>query len=1573
MAEPKHRIPAITPAPRTAGTVPSVVTPPPTTVSALSVPVPKQRLTYQQWDQLSRQRGISLHQMPKPARDMFTTDKEYRTATGVWSGTRRMAQRSELRIKRIERTAGKRPEDTKDFYYKPRYEDGKYRWEKQRHAKGGLYSTDPATGERVRYKKVSLGERQVYTKEGIKTVYTSPAVEPGMEKYISGTSKTGYNVDVAGAVKAGRVEGLKKLGFRGEDIEKAKVTVEQQKRWESKHLLLADGRWILIDQWNKLPEKYQRIGLRQGYTAMSTIIGADQARYTRLVADLEPFRREVGALEPGEYGPKVPESLRWRYDLPAALRKGIKPALLQEMFPLEVVKAAADFNRKMEHAAKVEELYQAQTWVHVRTGKIITDAEHTALGTGLERDEYVKDLPALILPADPRWQILKDRPKSDPERQAFVRRWQDKAIDTASFATLAAMPYTMGGIGAIGKLLTIPKVGSLALRVTGAVVNPIVRSGVHLAKLTNLWPAVLGVSRLADDMRTTQLQGDWQKFDKLPTHTKNEWADKAGYPANYDKLTDEQKAVVLIHYSTPPEVSRQAWLNTVGEKLEEMNSYASEKTGQLSRGSPAPISLPITLLGGVAVGVLEGIGYVASIPMLASNLAAGTITGTAGATAVTTVRGMAEFFTVVLPQAFRANPALATGRVTGLFLLSPAAVLKLSKSGLARFSPRYVPERGMAMEYSTVRVRFDKASELAALPPTERMRLVEKAIGDLLAGKKSVKIKGASVTIEVKNVPYQQVVGNSLWHFTPDMRPFNKGQVPVKGRIFFSPQAALRFGVVNTKGRLGKNAGLVEIRVPDKHRPKMVKLLRRGEAELESVFGKDTVLDPIPGWTGKGVSANVITGPYPIRRFTVLGSSTTVAKLTPLVLMKIRALSLKASMGDLIKGWSGRAESLKGVVKVDPRIGRIDAGISALAKSKPELLAGTGEIVSPRQSILHPSGRGRIKPRVTAVVRNSKGGVMLVKDVTEQSFGLPGGQVATKWKRGQLGFRTLADGRHVLTPEGAAHGQVKSETGIGLDQTRYLGTYLGKINEYALSGSRIFEAKAKTDIFKLKRSEISDAIWWNGKSEITVYPATYDILSGLAKRYGLDMSKVRIDNSIGVLNRARDTKIAQRISKGRVLPKTLNPAKLDKIEIAILRRERFDISRGRPPELIDWLTAEGELQTVAELLLGGRRATTIKANKPLRERVDAALLAELRKDTNSKAVKAKQLLEQGKTSEAVRMYEADMSAGSRRKFLEKLRRRIEKEAQAKMEDIYTRYGDEIYRPELLSRRYTHWLSRYTAAALANRPLGMVRRETTTQLRELRKVVAETAELDRPTPIRPVAPTEPLPRVPPPDRPDRPPPPPPPPLPPPPRQDEPPPRRPPPEKPPPPSPSPPPTVTRLQTRSPMSQPIPEGSIAWRQGWTWKYIAPPWTAKKPTSLRRGAIPMGAVRTDLRTPQETVQMVGRSRKARVPQSLSVDLGIADIFVTNAGRTIHYKGKGEQSNVGSSIDSATQGMSIPADRFLVELESGLVSGRPVSGTPSSVGVNRARMSKKRPPRKVGSSRGDNGYGYTSIRGVRI
>jgi hypothetical protein len=115
-------------------------------------------------------------------------------------------------------------------------------------------------------------------------------------------------------------------------------------------------------------------------------------------------------------------------------------------------------------------------------------------------------------------------------------------------------------------------------------------------------------------------------------------------------------------------------------------------------------------------------------------------------------------------------------------------------------------------------------------------------------------------------------------------------------------------------------------------------------------------------------------------------------------------------------------------------------------------------------------------------------------------------------------------------------------------------------------------------------------------------------------------------------------------------------------------------------------------------------------------------------------------------------------------------------------------------------------------------------------------------------------------------------------------------------------------------------IDEGSIAFAMGKLkrktglkpqWYYIPPPWMQETPISLDYP--PLGAKNAEETTPDKTIQMIGEP-KAKVPKSVSIDLGVVDILISNYGKSIKFTGHGLETKVGKSLNIPTRGMSIPA-----------------------------------------------------------
>jgi len=309
-------------------------------------------------------------------------------------------------------------------------------------------------------------------------------------------------------------------------------------------------------------------------------------------------------------------------------------------------------------------------------------------------------------------------------------------------------------------------------------------------------------------------------------------------------------------------------------------------------------------------------------------------------------------------------------------------------------------------------------------------------------------------------------------------------------------------------------------------------------------------------------------------------------------LATVRVEAAKAAMGDLVLGWHGRSAALKRMVAKDPRITKVDKSISQLKQETPEILGSHGEVVRQRQPVSHPTKSGLMRSRVTGIVTNPEtGGILLAKARGEAAYGLPGGRIDVKGRFGK--------GTHGMTPEGALHGQIKSETGIGIEGTSYLGMYLGKLNEYALSGSRVFTAKGKgtkIDIRRFGDLENVHAFWWDGKSPVSLYPASYDILKGVAKKYNLDMAKASIYKGDKLLLKARDMKFEERVQTGKRISEASIKA-MNEVEIANLKRLRAEVIKGEPIGLLDFLWSDIDMTNLVELLEGRRRAVTVSEIK----------------------------------------------------------------------------------------------------------------------------------------------------------------------------------------------------------------------------------------------------------------------------------------------------------------------------------------------------------------------------------------
>ena len=136
-----------------------------------------------------------------------------------------------------------------------------------------------------------------------------------------------------------------------------------------------------------------------------------------------------------------------------------------------------------------------------------------------------------------------------------------------------------------------------------------------------------------------------------------------------------------------------------------------------------------------------------------------------------------------------------------------------------------------------------------------------------------------------------------------------------------------------------------------------------------------------------------------------------------------------------------------------------------------------------------------------------------------------------------------------------------------------------------------------------------------------------------------------------------------------------------------------------------------------------------------------------------------------------------------------------------------------------------------------------------------------------------------------------------------------------------------------------------------GWQRYAIVPPFT-------QAGLISLGQLRkakgASTETPQQSLETVGR-----IPINVvSFDLGVTDGWIDVKGKSIHFAGKGEGTNVGSRIESPTKGIDI--DRDIID-----------DGFPEiSRGVSRTKVAKKKTKKKV--RRSDDISDLTSFSGIK-
>jgi hypothetical protein len=191
------------------------------------------------------------------------------------------------------------------------------------------------------------------------------------------------------------------------------------------------------------------------------------------------------------------------------------------------------------------------------------------------------------------------------------------------------------------------------------------------------------------------------------------------------------------------------------------------------------------------------------------------------------------------------------------------------------------------------------------------------------------------------------------------------------------------------------------------------------------------------------------------------------------------------------------------------------------------------------------------------------------------------------------------------------------------------------------------------------------------------------------------------------------------------------------------------------------------------------------------------------------------------------------------------------------------------------------------------------------------------------------------------------------------------------------PTPPPPVisrTRIVAASPAGALVPVGSIVWKQGElssgknrvnrpVWKYIPPDDFGKDVEARTLMYAPHG-VKILSGSPAETLQIIEGSRKG-IPKRVNVNVGWADVTVVN-GKDIEFV---STESGRSKSDKANKNISAKSGTLVSDITDADLSPDDAEGYNI---VNRAKMSKKAPPRKGSRKISDWDY-MTTLKGFRF
>jgi len=792
--------------------------------------------------------------------------------------------------------------------------------------------------------------------------------ELGLERYGQWYEKSTVELDTGERISREALEELSpelQAQLKETGITEFNLWVEEQDRlrreFEAANIEIRPGDWISREKWDELTTEQQQEVVETGqYTIPGELISPEKQFETSLkegtipegstyVGPTEEGGFEYGVPEEGPPSPSsldiVPASRALKEEYPGGVPTSIPEGFLSDKEYMAL--PTKDKLALLRQGKDIRAIYGTKTW----EGAI----QRVINAVGAEKPLEMAVTP-VFYGLDPIFQDIKTRLETSQERdiergsglvspetrviqeemETYMARWRRSGIEAAAVAVsipalITPMPWI--GAAATAAFRGIPLLPQIAT----ALGTLIIRTA----------PTVYTASVIAEGSKTANLERNWSIFQTLPEGGKDFWAKEAGY-AGWEGLGDTEKAHTLLRYSAPPGVTLSEWGGALGEVSEKAVAYVGKGVEWIRERAPAPIAEPIAFLGGTVVGAIVSVpAYTAMVPVLAASLVDKVPEMEHGEYASAVLAGMGAFLFTEFPKRFKADPALTSGWVVGM-VLGPQGLLKLGQGLYARIHPKYVPERGMAIEWSVVKKTIKPRTAQAEMELVGAMR---QAMIELLSGKKKVVFDtlGGRMKVEWTGTAYQKYSPYTLFSGTPDITKFDPAN-PGGMILWSSPQLARRFAELSASGVPMTHPGVIEVYIGPEGLKTWSSNIGQAEslAELERlameayskgippgayppfkvykgmIEAEITTVGPfeaVPGPGGHGISANVVMGSYPIHRYILKG----------LGLEGYRGLSFKQAMQirvsagvdatlDFFLGWRGRMNALKKLVDLGKEV-----------------------------------------------------------------------------------------------------------------------------------------------------------------------------------------------------------------------------------------------------------------------------------------------------------------------------------------------------------------------------------------------------------------------------------------------------------------------------------------------------------------------------------------------------------------------------------------------------------------------------------------------------------------------------